>query len=160
VFKLLIIPILLLSQQMYVSFTGIEYVQGTDSLKVSVRMQYDLFIRDYQQTIFDDLELDYLRSLKPFPADMANNYLNSKIKIFANKKEVFGKLLKMEEDDGDIRFNILYRVDRKPRSITVINTILTGLCSNVNNFTIVRFSGLETGVMFTPEHFEETFYQK
>jgi len=81
--------------------------------RAQIRLKYlsdwimNFFLRDYQQTIFDDLDLEDLRSFRPFPADMANNYLNSKINIYANKKQVIGKLLKMEEDAGDIRFNIL-----------------------------------------------------
>jgi hypothetical protein len=160
VLKILTIPILVLFQQVPVTFTGIEHVQGSDSLKVLVRLNYELFLRDYQQTIFDDLDLEVLRSFRPFPADLANNYLNSKINISANKKQVIGKLLKMEEDDGDIRFNILYRVDKKLKSITVRNTILTGLYGNVENLTIVRSRNYESETKFTPEHKEETFLLK
>jgi hypothetical protein len=160
VLKILTIPILILLQQVPVTFTSIEHVQGTDSLKVSVRLNYELFLRDYQQTIFDDLDLEVLRSFRPFPADMANNYLNSKINIYANKKQVIGKLLKMEEDAGDIRFNILYRVDKKLKSITLRNTILTGLYSNVENLTIVWSGNYESETKFTSEHKEETLLLK
>ena len=158
--KILTIPILILLQQVPVTFTSIEHVQGTDSLKVSVRLNYELFLRDYQQTIFDDLDLEDLRSFRPFPADMANNYLNSKINIYAGKKQVIGKLLKMEEDAGDIRFNILYRVDKKLKSITIRNTILTGLYSNVENLTIVWSGHYESETKFTSEHKEETLLLK
>jgi hypothetical protein len=160
VLKILTIPIFLFLQQVPVTFTGIEHIHGTDSLKVSVRLNYELFLRDYQQTIFDDLDLEVLRSFKPFPADLANNYLNSKINIYANKKQVIGKLLKMEEDEGDIRFSLLYRVGRRLKSITVRNTILTGLYSNVENMTIVRSRNYESETKFTPEHKEETFLLK
>jgi hypothetical protein len=156
VLKILTIPIFLFLQQVPVTFTGIEHIHGTDSLKVSVRLNYELFLRDYQQTIFDDLDLEVLRSFKPFPADLANNYLNSKINIYANKKQVIGKLLKMEEDEGDIRFSLLYRVGRRLKSITVRNTILTGLYSNVENLTIVKGRNYESETRFTSEHREET----
>lgn len=154
--KILTIPILLFFQQVPVTFTGIEHVHGTDSLKVSVRLNYELFLRDYQQTIFDDLDMEVLRSLKPFPADLANNYLNSKINIYANKKQIIGKLLKMEEAEGDIRFSLLYRVGRRLKSITVRNTILTGLYSNVENLIIVKGRNYESETKFTSEHREET----
>jgi hypothetical protein len=147
-------------QQVPVTFTGIEYVQGTDSLKVSVRLNYELFLHDYQQSIFDDLDIEVLRSFSPFPADMANNYLNSKINIHANKKQVIGKLLMMEQDNGDIRFNMLYRVNKKLKSITVRNTILTGLYSNVENLTIVKSRKYESYTKFTPELKEKTFLLK
>jgi hypothetical protein len=85
----------MLFQQAPATFTGIEHIRGTDSLKVSVRLDHELFIRDYQQTIFDDLDLEVLRKMKPFPSDLANNYLNSRISIRSNKEQVIGKLLKM-----------------------------------------------------------------
>lgn len=145
---------------MPVTFTGIEYIQGTDSLKVSVRINYELFLRDYQQTIFDDLDLEVLRSFQPFPSDLANNYINSKINIYDDKKLIIGKLLKMEENDRDVRFSILYRVEKKLKSITVRNTILTGLYSNVENLIIIRSRNYESEIKLTPEHNEETFIIK
>jgi len=145
---------------MPVTFTGIEYIQGTDSLKVSIRLNYELFLRDYQQTIFDDLDLEVLRSFQPFPSDLANNYINSKISIYDNKKLIIGKLLKMEENERDVRFSILYRVEKKLKSITVRNTILTGLYSNVENLIIIRSRNYESEIKLTPEHNEETFIIK
>jgi hypothetical protein len=158
--KILTLPLFILFQQMPVTFTGIEYVQGSDSLKVSVRINYELFLRDYQQTIFDDLDLEVLRSFQPFPSDLANNYLNSKINISVNKKLIIGKLLKFEEYDGDVRFSMLYRVDKKLKSITVRNTILTGLYSNVKNLTLIRSRNYDSEMKFTQEHNEETFFIK
>jgi hypothetical protein len=156
--KILTLPVLILFQQMPVTFTGIEYIQGTDSLKVSVRLNYELFLRDYQQTVFDDLDLEVLRSFKPFPADLANNYINSKLNIYTKKKLIIGKLLKMEENDRDIRFSMLYRVEKKLKNITVKNTILTGLYSNVENLTIIKSGNYEKEMKFTPEYNEETFF--
>jgi hypothetical protein len=160
VLNILAIPLLMLFQQGHVTFTGIEHVNGTDSLKVSVRMNYELFLRDYQQSVFDDLDLEVLRSFRPFPADLANNYLNSKIYIYANKKQVIGKLLKMEEVEGDIRFNMLYRVDRNLKIITMRNTLLNGLYGDVENLTIVKCRDHESGTKFTREHNEETLHLK
>jgi hypothetical protein len=156
--KILILPVLIFFQQAPVTFTGIEYVRGTDSLKVTIRMSHELFIRDYQQSVFDDLDLEDLRAYKPFPSDLANNYINSKLLIEVNKKPVMGKLLNMADEGEDSRFIILYRVDKKIRSMTVRNTILTGLYGDVENLTIIKNGNFETEVRFTPEHKEEIFY--
>ena len=150
----------MLFQQAPVTFTGVEYVHGTDSLKVSVRMKYELFLRDYQQTIFDDLDLKELRSFKPFPADLANNYLNSKINIMTNGKQVIGKLLRMDVENDDVRFSILFRVNSKVKSITIKNTILTGLYSRVENLTIFKSRTGESSVKLGSDHPEETFFLK
>ncbi|HKK43739.1 MAG TPA: DUF6702 family protein [Bacteroidales bacterium] len=155
--KLLILPLLILLQHSPVTFTGIEHVQGTDSLKVTVRMSHELFLRDYQQSVFDDLDMEDLRAYKPFPSDLANNYINSKLFIEVNNKVVIGKLLDMHDDGKDTRFNMLYRVDKKIKFITVKNTILTGLYSDVVNLTIIKAGDYESDIRFTPEHDKETF---
>jgi hypothetical protein len=158
--RILIIYFLMVPQQPPSTFTGIEYINGTDSLKVTLLMNYELFLRDYQQTIFDDLDIEFLRSLKPFPADLANNYLNSKLRILVKNREVVGKLQKMEKNDGNVKFSILYRVDRKLQNITVRNTILNGLSSKVENMVIVKDRYTESAKKFTPVYTEETFILK
>lgn len=158
--KILVIHILMLFQQAHVTMTSIEYVPGTDSIKVLVRIENNLFLRDYQQTINDDLDLYVLRKYKPFPPDLVNNYLNSKIYIYADKKLLTGKLLDSRETDGYISFNILYRLQRKFNSLTVRNTLLAGLFSDVENLTIVRSKNFEKGIKFTQTHNEETLILK
>ncbi len=63
-------------------------------------MNYELFLRDYQQTIFDDLDIEFLRSLKPFPADLANNYLNSKLRILVKTGRLSGNSKKWKRTTG------------------------------------------------------------
>jgi hypothetical protein len=155
--KLLVLPLLIFFHPVHVTMTTIDHIPDTDSMKVLVRFDYDLFLRDYQQTIDDDLDLHVLRSYKPFPADLVNNYINSKIFIYINNKLLSGKLLTAEVADGGIRLNILYRIVKKPRSITVRNTILNGLCSDVENLTILKIKNLETEIKFTADHNEETY---
>ena len=156
-YKLLIIPIFILYQQRHVTFTGVEYISGTDSIKVTVRIDNELFLRDYQQTIFDDLDLELLRTFKPFPSDLANNYLNSKISIRTNSRQLIGKLLKMEIDEGDILFYMLFRADERLKIITVKNTMLSGLCSDSENLIIVKSKNYESETKLSHSHPVETF---
>lgn len=158
--KILIFPILIFVMPGHLTMTSIDQIRGTDSLKVVIRLDYNLFLHDYQQTINDDLDLDVLRKYKTFPSDLANNYINSKLSIYINDKLLIGKLLKMEVTDGDIILNILYRLNKKLKSITVRNTLLTGLYSDVENLTIVRLMNFEKGIKFTQEHKQETFSLK
>ena len=148
---------LVLFQQAPVTFTGIEHVQGSDSLKVSVRIDYDLFLRDYQQTVFDDLDIEDLRNMRPFPSDLANNYLNLKISVITDRKEVIGKLLNTEEHDGDIWFTLLYRVHKRLKKITVRNAMLTGFSTRVQNYVIFKSGNFEASATLTPEHETEVF---
>jgi hypothetical protein len=158
--KILILPILMMFQTAHHTMTSIDQIEGTDSLKVIVRLDYDLFLRDYQQTINDDLDLNNLRSYKLLPADLINNYINSKVFIRINKELLTGKLLNTKVADGEISLMILYRLRKNPKNITVRNSFLTGLFSDVVNLTIIKMRNFETGIKFTQEHPEETFLLK
>lgn len=153
-------PLLICFQSGHLTMTSIDQIEGTDSIKVFVRLDYDLFLRDYQQTINDDLDLNELRSYPVFPADQINHYINSKVFIFVNKKLLSGKLLNSKIADGNISLIILYRLRNEPKSMTVRNTLLTGLFSDVKNLTLIRIKNVETGITFTQEHNEETFLFK
>ncbi len=145
--------------QDHVTMTSIEYVQGTDSLKVFCSMYFDDFLDDLQ-TIDDDRELNRLFVSQPYPADLINQYFNSKVFIYVNKKLLTGKLLTVNIADKKISMNLIYRADKKPKSITVKNLILTGWFSDQTNLTILRINNFEKGIKLTREHNEETFIIK
>jgi hypothetical protein len=155
--RIIALPLLMFFQQGHMTMTSIEQVPGTDSLMMVVRLGNDLFLRDYQQTVNDDIGLEVLRKYRPFPTDMANNYINSKVTVHVNGRLLLGKILRLEAADGDIILNILYRLKKTPDNITVRNNILTGLFPDSENLTIIRIRNLETGIKFTREHNEATF---
>jgi hypothetical protein len=136
--------------------TSIDYVQGTDSLKVTCSMEFDDFLKDLQ-TIDDDRNLNKIFSNQPFPTDLINMYFNSKVFIYINKKLLIGKLLSANLTDNEIILNLIYKSDKKPKSITVRNMILTGWYSDQSNLMIIRVINFEKGIKLTPEHNEETF---
>ncbi len=144
-------------QQGHMTMTSIEHVPGTDTLKVVTRLDYDLFLRDYQQTINDDVELEFLRKQSSFPADQAIKYFNSKVSILINRKHLAGEFLTMEQAGSDIILNIFYHLEKKPKSLTVSNTMLTGIFHDVENLVIIRMKEFERGVKFTQKHNNETF---
>jgi len=143
----------------HVTMTSIDYIQGTDSLKVSCRMEFNDFLKDLQ-TIDDDRNLRTIFSKQPFPSDLINQYFNSKVFIYVNDKLLIGKLLSANITDNDINLNLFYRSGKKPKSITVRNLILIGWYSDQTNLTIIRINNYEKGVKLTPEHTEETLIIK
>jgi hypothetical protein len=140
----------------HVTMTSIDYVQGTDSLKVSCRMEFEDFLKDLQ-TIDDDRNLRRSFNQQPFPSDLINQYFNSKVFIYINNKLLFGKLLSANLDDNDINLNLIYRLNKKPKSITIRNLILTGWYSDQTNLMILRIGNFEKGIKLNPEHNEETY---
>jgi hypothetical protein len=157
--KALTISLLLFMHPGHVTMTSIDYVQGTDSLKVSCRMEFEDFLKDLQ-TIDDDRNLYRLFSKQPFPADLINQYFNSKVFIYVNDKLLIGKLLSAILADNDINLHLIYRLSKKPKSITVRNMILTTWYSDQTNLMIIRINNFENGIKLTPGHTEETLIIK
>ena len=143
----------------HVSMTSIDHVKGTDSLKVFCMIHFDDFLKDLQ-TIDDDRYLNKIFSKQPFPADLINQYFNSKVFIYVNNKLLIGKLLTVNLTDNEFRMNLIYKSDKKPKIITVRNMILTGWYSDQTNLTLVRINDFDYGIKLTPEHNEETFIVK
>lgn len=158
-FKALAITLWLIMNPGHVTMTSIDYVQGTDSLKVSCRMAFEDFLKDLQ-TIDDDRNLYRLFNKQPFPADLINQYFNLKVFIYVNDKILIGKLLSANLVDNDINLNLNYRLTKKPKSITVRNMILTGWYSDQTNLMIIRVKNIEKGIKLTAVHTEETLIIK
>lgn len=140
----------------HVTLTSIEHISGTDSLKVFIRMYYDDFLLDYSLSELPGAEKNCTDN-ETFPADLLNNYLGEKVSIIVNNKHLKGKLLNLTLENNEISMNLLYRTDKKPRTITVRNLIMTGLYSDQSNMTIVRINDLEEGLMLTPAITEHTY---
>jgi hypothetical protein len=157
--RALAISLWLFIQPGHVTMTSIDCVQGTDSLKVFCRMNFDDFLKDLQ-TIDDDRNLVRIFSKQPFPNDLINQYFNSKVFIYINKKLLIGKLITVNLTDNEISLNLIYKSDRKPKRITVRNIILTGWFSDQSNLTLIRINNFEKGIKLTPGHNEETFIIK
>ncbi len=157
--RIIAISLWLLVPQEHVTMTGINFVEGTDSLKIFCKMNFDDFLTDLQ-TIDDDRNLNTIFSRQPFPSDLINQYFNSKVFIYVNNKLLIGKLLAVNKIDNELNMHLLYKVQKKPRVITVKNIILTGWYSDQTNLMIMKIGDFEKGVTFTPDHSEETFTLK
>lgn len=157
--KAFAIPIWLLLQSSHVTMTSIDYVQGTDSVKVTCSMNFNDFLHDLQ-SIDDDRNLYRLFEKQPFPTDLINQYFNSKVLIYINKKLLIGKLLSADITGTEIYLHLLYRSDMKPKRITVRNMILTGWYSDQTNLMIVRINKFEKGIKLTSVNTEETLLIK
>ena len=158
-FKALVITLWLVIHPGHVTMTSIDYIEGTDSLKVSCRMEFEDFLKDIQ-TIDDDRNLRRLFGKQPFPSDLINQYFNSKVFIYVNNNLLIGKLLSANLADNDINMHLIYRLNKKPKSLTVRNMILTGWYSDQTNLMIIRINKFEKGIKLNPVHNEETYIIK
>lgn len=151
--------ILILLHPVHVSLTSIDHVPGTDSLKVFVRMYFDDFLSDYRLNYTSD-SIVVNSSHTRFPEELMSRYLNDKINISVNNKQLKGKLLNMVLTDNEISSNLLFITDKNPKSIIIRNQIMTDLYNDQANMTIVRVSDFEEGVKLTPEKREQLFILK
>lgn len=150
-FNIITLSAWFLFHPVHVTLTSIDLAGGTDSMKVFVRMYYDDFLRDYR--MFDDagIPADAEAGKQPFPEAMLNNYLNKKVNISINNKQLTGKLLNQALADNEISINMLYITTKKPKVITVRNLIMNGLYTDMSNMTMIRINDFEEGVKLTPE---------
>ncbi len=154
--KILALSALFFLHPVHVTLTSIDHVTNTDSLKVFVRMYYDDFLLDYSLAGME-LPADVKQIENSFPSDLMSDYLNEKVNIIINNKQLKGQLLNLTLEDNEISMNLLYRSDKKPRVITVKNQIMTALYTDQANMTIIRINDFEEGIMLTPLKTEETF---
>jgi len=157
--KTLALSIWFVFHPVHVTLTSIDHVSGTDSLKVFVRMYFDDFLLDYSLAGMAHAE-SFSPDDETFPGDLMNNYLNEKVCIIVNNKQLKGKLLNLTLEDNEISMNLLYKSDKKPRTIKVRNLIMTGLYADQANMMIIRINDFEEGIMLTPVKTAETFSLK
>lgn len=159
-FKFFVLLTLISFQHHHLTMTSLNYVPDSDSIRVFVRVDYNSFLKDYQQTVNDDIDLEQLRKYVSFPHEEAGKYINSKLSLYADGRLLKSKLLLIEISDGSVSLDVVYHLNRKLKNMTVRNTFLTGLYSDAENLTIIKTGNFEKGIRFTREYTEETFRVK
>jgi len=154
--RTLVFSIWFLLHPVHVTLTSIEYVPEADSFKVFLRFYFDDFIRDCKLSGTDIFEKDFLTTNAKSLSQL-ENYLNGKVIIKVNNKQLSGKLHNMNLADNELSMNIEYGESRKPRTVTVKNLIMTGLYSDMSNMIMVKINDFEEGVKLTSDMTEQTF---
>jgi hypothetical protein len=154
--KTLFLSICFIIHPVHVTLTSIDYIPEADSFNVFVRMYYDDFLLDFRLSSEEEQSEDF-SDYKTFPKNLMWQYINKKLNILVNNKQLKGELVDLKLADNEISIDLLYTAERKPRIITVKNLIMTQLYSDQANMTIIRISDFEEGVKLTSEKTEQTF---
>jgi len=149
----------LLFHPVHVTLTSIDQAPESDSLKVFVKMYYDDFLIDYQ-LFAGSGSVDKIPTDQIIPDDLLNNYIDEKVNILINNKRLKGKLLNQDLSDNELRLNLVYKSGKKPKTITVKNTIMASLYQDQANMIIIRINNFEEGIKLTSEVTEKTFRVK
>ncbi len=140
----------------HVTMTSIDYVPETVSFQVFVRMYFDDFLTDCRMNGAIVLEEKFPDG-NPASVEVLEKYINDKIVLKVNDKQLVARLRNVSVADNEISMNLVFNSIKKPKTLTVKNLIMTGLYSDQSNMVIVRINDFEEGVKMTPGLTEKTF---
>lgn len=154
--KLLFFSVWITFHPVHVTLTSIEYVPETVDFKMFVRMYFDDFLVDCRMngSLIKD---EKFSGDNPASVEVLEKYINDKIVLRVNEKQLVARLQNLNVADNEISMNLSYKNSKKPRTVTVKNLIMTGLYSDQANMLVVRINDFEEGVKLTPDLTEKTF---
>lgn len=155
-FRVLFFSIWLVTHPVHVSLMSIDYVPDKEIFKVFLRIYYDDFLLDAGIKTADQKNLDFSVN-NPFTQEVMTNYVNDRIRISVNKKQIPVKLGEINLSENELRMNLSFNFSKKASSITVKNFIMTSLYSDQANMIIVKVNDFERGVKLTAQEPEMTF---
>jgi hypothetical protein len=158
-FKVLFISIWFALHPVHVTLTSVDYMPETDSFNVFVRMYFDDFLRDYRLSVGEIQEKGFSGE-NPSSLEAMQKYLSEKVVLTVNSKEMSARLQDMSLADNELSMNLIYGINKNPKTVTVRNLIMTKLYADQANMIIVRVNDFEEGVKLTPEVPEQTFKLK
>lgn len=140
----------------HVTLTSIDQAQGSDSLRVTFRMYFDDFLRDYRlyNPEFNTQEISGSQS---FPAEMLTEYFNDRVHIYINNKRLTGKLMAVDiPDNYEIILSLLYKSDKEPKKFKIRNQVLTRLYADQKNMIFFSINKYEAAMRLTKKRQKET----
>jgi hypothetical protein len=123
---------------------------------VFLRVYFDDFLLDSGIKTEDQKKLNF-SDTSLFTKEVIGNYVNDKIKIFVNNKNIPAKLESMDLSDNELRMNLFFNSVKNVNSIAVKNLIMTSVYNDQANMTIVKVNDFEEGVKLTAEETEKKF---
>jgi hypothetical protein len=154
--RLLFISLWLATHPVHVSLMSIDYVPDEKLFNVFLRIYFDDFLLDSGINTADQKNLDFSVN-NSYTRDIIASYINDRIRISINKKQIPAELGEMSLSDNELRMNLFFSSAKKVNSITVKDLIMTSLYSDQANMIIVKVNDFEEGVKLTAEEPEKTF---
>jgi hypothetical protein len=140
----------------HVSLLSIDYAPDKELFNVFLRIYFDDFLLDSGIKTEDQKKLDFSES-NSFTKEIIGNYVNDKIRIIINKRQISAELENIDLSDNELRMNLFLRSISKVNTITIKNLVMTSLYNDQANMIIVRVNDFEQGVKLTAEETEKTF---
>jgi hypothetical protein len=154
--KTLLISVWFLLHPVHVTLTSIEFVPDQGRYNIFVRMYFDDFLTD-SKLYREELTVGDFSAGNSSSKAAIERYLAAKLIIKVNEKLLSGKLQDMNVAENEISMNLEYAGVKKPKTINVINLIMTSLYSDMSNMVIVRVNDFEEGVKLTSDITQQVF---
>lgn len=158
-FKVLVLNIFLFFHPVHVTLTSVTQIQDSDTLKVLFRMYYDDFQRDYM-LYYSEFKPGRGNDTSAIARERLNKYFNDRVRIYINHKLLTGRLSDFSVDGYEIRLNLFYHSDKKPRNFRISNNILTSIYADQANMIYIKIIKYEDAIKLTAEHTEEVIRMK
>lgn len=157
--KTLILSFMVLAHPVHVSLMSVEYSEKQDFLNVFLKIYSDDFLLDYKLLTGDGTKID-LNADKVFAQNVIGKYLNEKVQILGEGKQLEAKIINFESTEGELKIEMIFRNNKNSKNYLVRNLIMTDLYSDQSNLLIFRYGNFEEGIKLTPEKQEQTFKVK
>jgi hypothetical protein len=154
--KILCLSIWFLFHPVHVTLTSIEYMPEAGSFKVFIRMYFDDFMRDSKLGGVEIKEKEFSVT-DASSIDLMQKYLERKVIIKVNEKQLLGKIQDINLTDNEISMNLEYATLKKLKTVSVKSLIMTGLYGDMSNMVMVKVKDFEEGVKLTSDVTEQTF---
>lgn len=151
--KFVLFTLWLAIHPVHVSLLSIDFAPERGLFDVFLRIYYDDFLLDSGISSEDQKKLEF-PDYDPFTKEIIENYVNEKLRIYVNGKQMSGGLQKTDLSDNELRMNLIIGPVKKVNSVTLQNLIMTSLYTDQANMTIVKINDFEQGVKLTAEETE------
>jgi hypothetical protein len=154
--KTLLISLWLITHPVHVSLLSIDYVPEMVSFDVFIKVFYDDFLLDTRLNSNDIHKLNFSGG-DTNTEDIIGKYINEKVFLFINEKQLTGKLVNMNLSEGELDIRLMFSYAKRVKTLKVKNLIMTSLYNDQSNMIIVRVNDFEEGVKLTSEKTEQSF---
>jgi len=155
-FKTLILSFWVVLHPVHVSVLSIDYEAAEKRFDVFFRLYYDDFLID--SGLADETKKKLIFSPEnAFTRNVLMNYVNDKVKIYVNDRQVNAEIKNTDLSDNELRMNLSVEEIKRIKSIRVQNLVMTSLYNDQANMIIVKVNDFEEGVKLTAEETEKIF---
>jgi hypothetical protein len=154
--RFLLTFLLMAMHPVHVSLMSIDYVPEQKLLNVFLKLYFDDFLIDAEIKPEDHKNLDF-SEYNRFSWKVLDDYINSKIRITVNNKQLPAEMKDMVLSDNELRVKLFLNSPEIINIITVKNNIMTSLYDDQANMIIVKVNDFEEGFRLTAKEPEKIF---